>query len=192
MAGLPPPRLRASRAAAQASLRCSSRESRACELEKITHDKAYLEGKVVYFGRQQRNGRADPALEELFQHLKLLVEGARRHPPPVVHPAPASNGTPGLTPCSPAASTSSSQSRSSRARSPTSWPTSCRAPTRRSCRCLALLDVKERVTKVIELLDRQVGDIKNNIKITAVTTTTLPFADPDAARKQLDKIIKHE
>ncbi|KAB5532599.1 Lon protease C-terminal proteolytic domain-containing protein [Coniochaeta sp. 2T2.1] len=40
---------------------------------------------------------------------------------------------------------------------------------------LGLVDVKERLAKVIELLDRQVGSIKNNIKITTFSTTSLPF-----------------
>ncbi|KAB5523921.1 Lon protease C-terminal proteolytic domain-containing protein [Coniochaeta sp. 2T2.1] len=40
---------------------------------------------------------------------------------------------------------------------------------------LGLVDVKERLAKVIELLDRQVGSIKNNIKITTFSSTSLPF-----------------
>lgn len=56
-------------------------------------------------------------------------------------------------------------------------------------RVLALVDVKERIAKVIELLDRQVGTIKNNVKITTFTTTTLPFTiDPDSAQKEIEKI----
>lgn len=48
---------------------------------------------------------------------------------------------------------------------------------------LGLSDVKERLAKVIELLDRQVGSIKNNIKITTFRTTTLPFSiEPDPAQ----------
>lgn len=49
---------------------------------------------------------------------------------------------------------------------------------------LGLTDVKERLAKVIELLDRQVGGIKNNIKITTFSTTTLPFSiEPDPAQR---------
>jgi len=56
---------------------------------------------------------------------------------------------------------------------------------------LALLDVKERVARVIELLDRQVGNIKNNMKITTITATSLPFAiDPDSAKNEIEKVWK--
>jgi ATP-dependent Lon protease len=49
---------------------------------------------------------------------------------------------------------------------------------------LGLPDVKERLVKVVELLDRQVGSIKNNIKITAISSTTLPFSiEPDSAQR---------
>jgi ATP-dependent Lon protease len=45
---------------------------------------------------------------------------------------------------------------------------------------LGLIDVKDRLDKVIELLDRQVGSIKNSVKITTFTTTALPFSiDPE-------------
>lgn len=44
---------------------------------------------------------------------------------------------------------------------------------------LSLLDVKQRVAKVIELLDRQYRDIKNNMQITTVTATAIPIViDP--------------
>lgn len=46
---------------------------------------------------------------------------------------------------------------------------------------LSLFDVKDRVDKVIELLERHIGGIKNPIKITAIATTApLPFPIPDA------------
>ena len=52
---------------------------------------------------------------------------------------------------------------------------------------LTLFDVKERITKVIELLDRQIGSIKNSVKITTFTTTSIPFTiDPD--EKDQDQI----
>ncbi|TPX07339.1 uncharacterized protein E0L32_010761 [Thyridium curvatum] len=40
---------------------------------------------------------------------------------------------------------------------------------------LALFDVKARLAKVIELLERQIGNIKNSVKITTITTTAIPF-----------------
>lgn len=39
---------------------------------------------------------------------------------------------------------------------------------------LAALDVKDRLEKAIELLQRQVGNIKNNVNITTFTSTSLP------------------
>ncbi|CZS89001.1 related to endopeptidase La 2 [Rhynchosporium agropyri] len=39
---------------------------------------------------------------------------------------------------------------------------------------LAALDVKDRLEKAIELLQRQVGNIKNNVSITTFTSTSLP------------------
>lgn len=49
---------------------------------------------------------------------------------------------------------------------------------------LGLVDVKERLAKVIELLDRQVGSVKNSIKITSFTTTGIPFGiEPDAKQR---------
>lgn len=42
---------------------------------------------------------------------------------------------------------------------------------------LGALDVKVRITKVIELLERQVGGIKNNFKITAFTTVPIQILD---------------
>jgi ATP-dependent Lon protease len=41
-------------------------------------------------------------------------------------------------------------------------------------RVLASLDVKDRLEQVIELLGRQVQGIKNNVKITSITTTNIP------------------
>jgi ATP-dependent Lon protease len=39
---------------------------------------------------------------------------------------------------------------------------------------LAAVDIKERLERAIELLQRQVGNIKNNVSITTFTSTTLP------------------
>jgi ATP-dependent Lon protease len=156
-------------------------------VEKISHDKPYLQGRVVYY--QEEAGRADPGLEELFQHLKLLS----RELVAILRLSsllPRTNGAPGLSPLL--------------ARRLDLFITKQKQPGsladfmanivecsyEERLQVLALLDVKERVAKVIELLDRQVGNIKNSIKITAITTTQLPFTDPDAARKQIDKITR--
>lgn len=49
---------------------------------------------------------------------------------------------------------------------------------------LAALDVRDRVEKAIELLQRQVGNIKNNVSITTFTSTTMP------ANLDLDQMSK--
>ncbi|KAK3906898.1 Lon protease C-terminal proteolytic domain-containing protein [Staphylotrichum tortipilum] len=160
-------------------------------LDKIYHDKAYLEGKVVYFQEEGGNNRADAALEELFQHLKLLS----RELVAILRLSsilPRSNGTPGLSPLLARRLDLFITKQKQPGSLADFMANIVQSSYEEKLQVLALLDVKERVTKVIELLDRQVGDIKNNIKITAVTTTTaaLPFADPDTARKQIDKIIR--
>jgi ATP-dependent Lon protease len=54
---------------------------------------------------------------------------------------------------------------------------------------LAFLDVKDRIGKVLELLSRQVGTMKNNLKITTITTTTGAFGfDPDNLPREISKI----
>lgn len=44
---------------------------------------------------------------------------------------------------------------------------------------LASLDIKERLERTIALLERQVGGIKNNVKITSFTSTSFPPANVD-------------
>jgi ATP-dependent Lon protease len=154
-------------------------------LEKIYHDKPYLEARVVYC--PDDDTRPDSALADLFQHLKLLS----RELVVILRLSsimPRSNGVPGLSPLL--------------ARRLDLFITKQKEPGaladfmanivecsyEEKLQVLALVDVKERVARVVELLDRQVGNIKNNMKITAVSTTTLPFIDPDAAKKEIEKI----
>jgi ATP-dependent Lon protease len=156
------------------------------QLEKVYREKPYLEGKVVYYQEEEDN-RADSELEELFQHLKLLS----RELVAILRLSsilPRSNGAPALSPLL--------------ARRLDLFITKQKQPGaladfmanivdssyEEKLQVLALVDVKERVKKVIELLDRQVGSIKNNIKITAISTTTLPFIDSDAAKSEIDRI----
>jgi ATP-dependent Lon protease len=152
-------------------------------LEKAYREKSYLEGKVVYF--QDEESRVDATLEELAQHLKLLS----RELVAVLRLSailPRSNGLSPLL-----------------ARRLDLFITRQRQPgaladfmanilslsNEEKLQVLALVDVKERVTKVIELLDREVGNLKNNMKITTYTTTTIPFdVDPDTPRNEIEKI----
>jgi len=56
---------------------------------------------------------------------------------------------------------------------------------------LSLLDLKGRVARVIELLDRRVSTIKTDLNITTITATALPFTiGPDSAKKEIEKIWK--
>ncbi|KAI0406192.1 ATP-dependent protease La [Xylaria palmicola] len=56
---------------------------------------------------------------------------------------------------------------------------------------LAAVDVTQRMQKVTELMERQVDDIKGNIKITAVTSTTIPIhIDQEDMEKMNRKNIK--
>ena len=154
-------------------------------LEKLYHEKNYLEAKVAYY--QDEPSRSDSALEELFTHMKLvsreLVAILR-----LSALLPRSNRTPALSPLL--------------ARRLDLFITSQKEPGaladfmanivessyEEKLQILALLDLKERISKVIELLERQMGNIKNSMKITAVTTTTLPFLDPDSNKQEIEKI----
>lgn len=53
---------------------------------------------------------------------------------------------------------------------------------------LAALDIKVRLTKVIELLERQVGGIKNNFKITTFTTMPIQILDRLNENKKSDSL----
>jgi ATP-dependent Lon protease len=156
-------------------------------VEKIYQDKAYLEGKVVYF-QDEGSSRADATLEELFQHLKLLS----RELVVILRLSsilPRSGGTPGLSPLL-ARRLDLFITRQKQPGSLADFMANIvESSYEEKLQVLALLDVKERVAKVIELLDRQVGNVKNSIKITAVTTTTLPF-DPDSPKTDIDRLIR--
>ncbi|KAJ8108459.1 hypothetical protein ONZ43_g6419 [Nemania bipapillata] len=52
---------------------------------------------------------------------------------------------------------------------------------------LAAVDVRQRMQKVIELMERQVDDIKGNIKVTTVTSTAIPI---HIDQEDMDKINK--
>ncbi|KAK4103607.1 ATP-dependent protease La [Parathielavia hyrcaniae] len=156
-------------------------------VDKIHQEKPYLEGRVVYF--QEEGSHVDSTLEELFQHLKLLS----RELVAILRLSsilPRVNGTPGLSPLLARRLDMFIAKQKQPGALADFMANIVESSYEEKLQVLALLDVKERVAKVIELLDRQVGNIKNNIKITAVTTTMLPFADPDSARKQIDRMIQ--
>ncbi|KAK3390377.1 Lon protease C-terminal proteolytic domain-containing protein [Podospora didyma] len=157
-------------------------------VEKIISDKLYLEGKVVFY--QDDTSAVDPTLEQLLEHLKLLS----RELVAILRLSailPRSGSAPSLSPLL--------------ARRLDLFITKQKDPGaladfmanivecsyEEKLQVLALLDVVERVRRVIELLDRQVGSIRNNMKVTTMTTTTLPFnIDPESAQKEIERIFK--
>ncbi|GAB1318971.1 Lon protease homolog 2, peroxisomal [Madurella fahalii] len=155
------------------------------KVEKIYNDKAYLEGRVA--SCPDDVARPDSTLEELFQHLKLL---SREFVAILRLSAilPRSSGAPGLSPLL--------------ARRLDLFITRQKQPGaladfmanivecsyEEKLQVLALSDVTERVAKVVELLDRQVGTIKNNMKITTISTTTVPFIDSDSTKNEIEKM----
>ncbi|KAI0447588.1 Lon protease C-terminal proteolytic domain-containing protein [Xylaria telfairii] len=52
---------------------------------------------------------------------------------------------------------------------------------------LAAVDVKKRMQKVIELIERQVDDIKGNIKVTTVTSTAIPIRIDQEDMEKMNK-----
>ncbi|KAI0199243.1 Lon protease C-terminal proteolytic domain-containing protein [Astrocystis sublimbata] len=52
---------------------------------------------------------------------------------------------------------------------------------------LAAIDVEQRMQKVIELIERQVNDIKGNIKVTEVTSTSIPIRIDQEDMEKLNK-----
>ncbi|KAK3680741.1 Lon protease C-terminal proteolytic domain-containing protein [Podospora appendiculata] len=157
-------------------------------VEKIYSEKPYLEGKVAYF--QDEVSLSDPILGEQFQHLKQLS----RELVVVLRLSailPRSGSSPGLSPLL--------------ARRLDLFITKQKLPGaladfmanivecsyEERLQVLASLDVKQRVEKVIELLDRQVGTMKNGLRSTTITATTVPFTiGPESMQKEIEKIWK--
>ncbi|KAK3323511.1 Lon protease C-terminal proteolytic domain-containing protein [Cercophora scortea] len=157
-------------------------------VEKIYSEKPYLEGKVSYF--QDEVSLSDPILGEQFQHLKQLS----RELVVVLRLSailPRSGSSPGLSPLL--------------ARRLDLFITKQKLPGaladfmanivecsyEERLQVLAALDVKQRVEKVIELLDRQVGTMKNGLRTTTITATAVPFSiAPDSMQKEIEKIWK--
>ena len=156
-------------------------------VDKVYADKAYLEARVAYF--PDVVPVSDIALDELFQHLKLLSRefvGILR----LSAILPRSNSGPALSPLL--------------ARRLDMFITRQKQPGaladfmanivecshEEKLQVLSLLDLKERIAKVVELLDRQVTNIKNSMKVTAVTTTTVPITIDPETRREIEKIWK--
>ncbi|KAK0627229.1 Lon protease C-terminal proteolytic domain-containing protein [Immersiella caudata] len=157
-------------------------------VDKVFSDKDYPEAKVVFYPDDVTH--LDPTLQELFQHLKLLS----RELVAILRLSailPRSGSTPGLSPLLARRLDLFITKHTQPGALADFMANIVECSHEEKLQVLALLDVKERVAKVIELLDRQVGNIKNSMKITTITATTLPFAiDPDSTKNEIEKIWK--
>ncbi|KAL1838264.1 hypothetical protein VTJ49DRAFT_2857 [Mycothermus thermophilus] len=159
-------------------------------VEKLLRDKAYLEAKIVYYPEETPRA-PDSDLVDLFQHLKTLSRefvGILRLSSILPRPPGAA---PGLSPLL-ARRLDLFIARQKHPGALADFMANIvDCSYEEKLQVLALLDIKERVAKVIELLDRQIGNIKNSIKITAITTTTtIPLPDPDAPGNEIERIIR--
>jgi ATP-dependent Lon protease len=159
------------------------------KVEKLSRDKPYLEAKVVYHSEEPPRS-LDADLADLFQHLKTLsreLVAILRLSSILPRPGTA----PGLSPLL-ARRLDLFIARQKHPGALADFMANIvECSYEEKLQVLSLPDVKERVSKVIELLDRQVGNIKNNIKITAITTTTtIPLPDPDSPETEIGRIIR--
>lgn len=149
-------------------------------VEKVIADKAYLEGKVSSYADPALI--TDSALEELFMSLKLLS----RQFVTILRLSsllPQSSGTPGLSPLLARRLDFYIAKQKYPGALADFMANIVESTYEEKLQILTLIDVKERVAKVIELLDRQVTNIKNSMKITTITATSLPFPmDPDSTK----------
>ena len=153
-------------------------------LEKVYHDKPYLEGRVASY--QDEVDPNDHALADLFEHMKLLS----RELVAILRLSailPRSSAAPGLSPLLARRLDLFITKQQQPGALADFMANIVESSYEEKLQVLSLLDVKDRVAKVIELLDRQVGNIKNSMKITTVTTTTVPLTDPDSARREIEK-----
>lgn len=154
-------------------------------VEKIYNDRAYIEGRVAYCPDDV--ARPDSTLQDLFEHLKLLsrelVAILRLS---AILPRPS--GSPGLSPLLARRLDLFITKQTEPGALADFMANIVECSYEEKLQVLALSDVAQRVAKVIELLDRQVGNIKNNIKITTISTTTVPFLDPDSTKREIDRI----
>ncbi|KAH8172917.1 ATP-dependent protease la (LON) substrate-binding domain-containing protein [Sarocladium implicatum] len=146
------------------------------KVETITHDHKYFEAKVTYHNDELDT--SDPQLQELFGALKQrsreLVTILR-----ITALLPRSKNTPALS------STVTRRLDMFIARKEIHdagtladfMANLVEANHEEKLEVLAALDVKVRITKVLELLDRQVGGIKNSVKITTVTSMPVGILD---------------
>ncbi|KAM0323475.1 hypothetical protein ACHAQA_008754 [Verticillium albo-atrum] len=146
-------------------------------VEKVTQERPYFEAKVKHYPDVVT---ADAQLQELFGLLKLrsreLVLTLRISS---LLPMPRNSDTPGLSPILIRRLEMFIMKKEVKdAGSLADFMTNIvEASYEQKLEVLAALDIKVRMAKVIELLDRQVGGLKNNFKITAFTNVPVQVLD---------------
>lgn len=155
-------------------------------VDKVYHDKAYLEAKVVYHPDEVGASHPDTTLAELFNHLK----GLSRELVAILRLSallPRANGTsnPGLSPLLARRLDLFIMRQKQPGVLADFMANIVESSYEERLQVLALLEVKDRVIKVIELLDRQIGNIKNRVKITTFTATKIPILDQDSDKKDI-------
>ncbi|KAG6366226.1 hypothetical protein INS49_000402 [Diaporthe citri] len=141
------------------------------KVEKIYQMQPYFEGKVTYLKDQVSQ---DKPVEELFQALRLLS----RELVAILRVAAIfrSSGSPGLSPLL-ARRLDFFINKKTLAEAgllADFMANVVEASFEEKLKVLSLFDTKERMVKVIELLERQISSIKNNIRITTFTSSSVP------------------
>ncbi|KAK4193748.1 Lon protease C-terminal proteolytic domain-containing protein [Podospora australis] len=151
-------------------------------VDKIFHEKSYLEAKVTYFPDEVLTAQPDTPLDNIFQHLKLLA----RELVAILKLAailPRSGNT-GLSPLL-ARRLDIFIARQKQPGALADFMANIvESSYEEKLQVLALLDVKNRVARVIELLDRQVNNIKNSLKIRTLSVTT-PFSEIEPEKNEV-------
>ncbi|KAK1759383.1 Lon protease C-terminal proteolytic domain-containing protein [Echria macrotheca] len=151
-------------------------------IDKLFSDKAYLEVKVSYYPEAELSS-LDAPLEQLFVRLKVLSQElvAILRFSGIL---PRAGSTPGLSPLLARRLSLFINKQTQPGALADFMANIIECSYEERLQVLALLDVKDRVVVVIELLGRQVGNIKNNMKLTDTTTMDMPFpTGPDSAKE---------
>ncbi|KAJ9132522.1 hypothetical protein NKR23_g11167 [Pleurostoma richardsiae] len=162
------------------------------KVDRIYQERPYFEGKVTHY--QDEVSSKDTALDDLFQTLKLLsreLVGILR----LAAILPRSPGSTGLSPLlARRLDFFIVKKKLADAGLLADFMANIvEASYEEKLQVLAMFDVKERLTKVIELLNRQIGNIKNSVKITTFTTTSIPFTiEPDSQDNEQEQFRRQK
>ncbi|PSS02323.1 Lon protease-like protein 2, peroxisomal [Coniella lustricola] len=143
------------------------------KVEKVYQTQPYFEGKVTY---HQDEVLSDDSAQELFSTMRLLS----RELVAILRVAallPRPTGSPSLSPILGRRLDWFIQQKSLADAGFLAdfMANVCETEFPEKLKVLTLFDVKERMRFVVELLDRQVTSIKRNVKISSITTSTIPI-----------------